>query len=103
MTRVILYHDKGGVPCGFECRGHAGFAEEGHDIVCAAVSVLASTCVNALESVAGQTPELETGDGLVKAHLDQPNHDAVVLLKAFEQGIQDIGQSYSKYIRITVR
>ena len=38
-----------------ECRiqGHSGLAETGRDIVCAAVSILGCTCVNALESVCG--------------------------------------------------
>jgi len=103
MIRVTLYHDGNGEPCGFECRGHAGYAEEGYDIVCAAVSVLSTTCANALESVAATVPQIETRDGLMKLKVTEPKHDAVVILKAFEQGIRDIGDSYSKYIHITVR
>ena len=33
----------------FLSRGHAGYAEEGQDIVCAAVSALIITTVNSLE------------------------------------------------------
>ena len=34
---------------GFQISGHAGYAEHGHDIVCAAASFLAITVVNSLE------------------------------------------------------
>ena len=92
--------------CGFECRGHAGYAQAGSDIVCAAVSVLSTTCVNALESVAGVKPQLIVRDGLMKAVVpeDSPmTHDAQVILRTFEQGIRDVASSYPKYIHITLR
>ena len=34
----------------FRIKGHAGYAEEGQDIVCAAVSVLIINTVNSLET-----------------------------------------------------
>ncbi|MBR1607087.1 MAG: ribosomal-processing cysteine protease Prp, partial [Clostridia bacterium] len=46
MTRVTLYHDAEGRLSGFSCKGHAGYAEAGSDIVCAAVSALSITCCN---------------------------------------------------------
>ena len=51
MIRVTFLQ-KDGLLAGFECRGHAGYAPAGEDIVCAAVSVLTTTCVNAMETVA---------------------------------------------------
>ena len=53
MIRVTLFKSPGGNITGFSCKGHAGYAEEGSDIVCAAVSALSITCANALQSVAG--------------------------------------------------
>ena len=35
----------------FVSKGHAGYAEEGQDIVCAAVSVLVINTVNSLEDI----------------------------------------------------
>ena len=34
---------------GFRSEGHAGYAEEGYDIICAAVSVLSVNLVNSIE------------------------------------------------------
>ena len=105
MTSVTLYRAADGRLSGFECRGHAGYAQAGSDIVCAAVSVLSTTCVNALESVAGGKPQLIVRDGQMKAVVseDQMTHDAQVILRTFEQGIRDVASSYPKYIHITLR
>ncbi|MBQ4552290.1 MAG: ribosomal-processing cysteine protease Prp [Clostridia bacterium] len=104
MTTVTLLHSEGKLS-GFLCKGHAGFARAGKDIVCAAVSVLSTTCANALESVAGIVPEIEVDDGYMKVMLPDgcDNHDAMVILRTFEQGVRDIEASYPKYIHITTR
>ena len=101
MTRVTLYHSARGDLTGFSCKGHSGYAEEGSDIVCAAVSVLSLTCINAMESVAGIRPAADESDGhlIVTLNEEQLTHDAQVILKTFEQGIKDIAASYPKYVR----
>ena len=104
MTTVTLIHSEG-ILTGFMCKGHAGYARAGKDIVCAAVSILSTTCANALESVAGIAPEIEVDDGYMKVSLPEgcDNHDALVILRTFEQGVRDIEASYPKYIQITTR
>ena len=105
MIRVSLLRDAEGRVSGFACKGHAGYAEEGSDIVCAAVSVLSITCANALQSVAGAEPEITEKDGFLTASLreDQLSHDSQVILRTFEQGICDMAASYPKYISFTAR
>ena len=105
MTRISLFRLPDGRLNGFECKGHAGYAEEGSDIVCAAISALSIACCNALESVAGARPDVTERDGLLTVRLDekQLTHDAQVILRVFEQGIGDIAASYPKNIRITDR
>ena len=105
MTRVTLFHEPDGRLSGFSCKGHAGYAEAGSDIVCAAVSALSITCCNALQSIAGVTPETAEKDGFLSVRIssDQQNHDAQVILRVFEQGISDIAASYPKHIVFTTR
>lgn len=105
MIRVTLFKSPGGNITGFSCKGHAGYAEEGSDIVCAAVSALSITCANALQSVAGVEPEITEKDGFLTAQLreDQLTRDSQVILKTFEQGIRDMAASYPKYISFTDR
>lgn len=104
MTNITLFYSEGNLT-GFQCKGHSGFARAGKDIVCAAVSVLSTTCANALESVAGVTPDIAVDDGYMKITLPQgcESHDAQVILRTFEQGVRDIEASYPKYIHITTR
>ena len=105
MTRVTLYRGSDGNLCGFECKGHAGYAREGSDIVCAAVSALSITCANSLQSVAGIAPQTAEKDGYltVRVSPEQQNRDVQVIFRVFEQGIRDIAASYPKHIVFTTR
>ena len=57
MINAVLYRE-GEDLTGCRAEGHSGWAEAGSDIVCAAVSILTCTCVNALESVCGVIPRI---------------------------------------------
>jgi len=63
MTTITYTH----TPCyfGIEFRGHAGFAPAGKDIVCAAVSVLASELIFAAEQAraGGEICDLTHSEG----------------------------------------
>ncbi len=84
---------------GFDVKGHAGYAEAGQDIVCAAVSVLTTTCVNALETVAGVKPTVKTSDGRMRVVVPRNSgHDAQVILQTLRQGLRDLAEQYSRYI-----
>ena len=48
----------------FLSKGHAGYAEEGQDIVCAAVSALIITTVNSLEKFTEEQIEAEADEDM---------------------------------------
>ncbi len=50
MITVIVYQRSDGEYIGFETSGHAGYADEGYDIICAAVSALTVNAVNSVET-----------------------------------------------------
>lgn len=109
MTSVTLFQGPQGIQ-GFACSGHSGFSASGTDIVCAAVSALTLTCVNALESVAGIRPQVvqRPKDGFLQVTLPEnltgnQQHDAQVLLKALRQGIGDIQDQYPKYVHLSIQ
>lgn len=98
---TIRVSSEGGKITGFSCKGHSGYAEEGSDIVCAAVSILTQTAVNALETVAGVKPVIKVRDGLLEARLPETeNHDAQVILQSMVQGLRDISDGYADYVRL---
>ena len=86
----------------FVCAGQSGYAQEGEDIVCAAVSALTVNCVNALESVAHVRPDVKKGQGFLAVRLpkDCESRDAQVLLLSLKQGLRDICAQYPAYIRL---
>ena len=109
MTRCVMIRDAKGLWTGFRVEGHAGYAEEGSDIVCAALSILTTTCVNALETVAKVSPHVEGGeDGLLAALLpigltDGQSHDAQVLLGALHQGLSDLAACYPRFVKLSIQ
>ena len=49
MTYITFYQDSDGVVTGFDTSGHAGYAKQGEDIICAAISALVINAVNSIE------------------------------------------------------
>ena len=102
MIRITLFK-KGNDILGFLCSGHAGYAESGRDIVCAAVSALTTACANSLESVAHVRPNVRCGEGLLAVRLPDgcENRDAQILFQGLLQGLRDIQAQYPSYIRLS--
>lgn len=106
MTTVSFLRDARGL-CGIRVSGHAGYAPAGEDIVCAAASVLITTCANALESVAGIRPNVSHSERPVMIQVALPGglspageHDARIILRTAEQGFVDIAAQYPSYLQI---
>ena len=82
-----------------ECSGHAGFAEYGEDIVCAAVSVLSINLINSLDQFTEDKISVEQDEdlGLIRLRFeDNPSHDADLLVRSFELGVDSIFRQYGK-------
>ncbi|MBQ3864687.1 MAG: ribosomal-processing cysteine protease Prp [Clostridia bacterium] len=106
MIHVHVFTDQELIT-GFVAEDHAGFAEEGEDIVCAGVSVLTITAINALEAfeiecekhvTEGEEPRIELE---VKENSDpRKMHDAQVILRTMVIGLADIAQQYPEYVQV---
>ena len=106
MTTVQVRRDENGV-CGLRVSGHAGYARAGRDIVCAAASILITTCANSLESVAKVTPVLNISEHSAVIDVSLPgglspaeDHDARIVLQTTLQGFTDIAAQYPRYLQI---
>ena len=107
MISAVLYQGRDGLDA---CRitGHSGQAESGRDIVCAAVSILGCTCVNAMETVCGIIPEItENDDGVLAFQLPEmnpaDNAKAQILMGALKQGLSDLADAYPRNVNFTVQ
>lgn len=96
---------RGGLIAGYEISGHAGYAEAGEDIVCAAVSALAQTTAIGLTEVLGLAPQIRIDEdaGAMSLILSTPEDGAQILLKTLLAGLRAIERQYPRHIRIIDR
>ena len=110
MITAKIFRNSRGAVSGFEISGHAGNAEHGGDIVCAAVSAIAYTAAGYFsEKKCGEKPfEYSEREGFMKlsapqigteASEDRAAADAV--LEAAVIGLKQIALSYgTEYIKV---
>ena len=105
MIRVTFYKKEDSY-YRFESSGHADFDTHGKDIVCAAVSTLAQTLVNALISIATVDPTVVVReDGFLSCELqcdsDLCDSDVVqTIFKTTKVGIEGISEVYTDYVEL---
>jgi uncharacterized protein YsxB (DUF464 family) len=61
--------NKGGSIRSFEVSGHAGYADDGSDIVCASVSSAVQMAVNTITEVIGLAAEVNSDGNLIRLRL----------------------------------
>jgi len=110
MIQVNIFRNNNGLIRGFEISGHAGYAELGQDIVCAAVSILATTTVNSLLEQLSLKPsyKVDENSGFLECYISEELSEieqerAQVILKTLEIGLKSIKQEYTEYIKIRQR
>ena len=104
MIKVTMLRHEGD-PRGFILNGHAGYAEEGSDIVCSAVTALTMAAVNGLTEAAGiQANVVDDGKTLtctIPAGLSvQQLHDAKLLMDTYGMTLSEIRKDYKQYLKI---
>ena len=109
MITAVLYRE-GKNLTGCRIEGHSGWANAGSDIVCAAVSILGCTCVNALESVCGVIPEISEyneKNGVLAFELpmmtENENEKAQILMGALRQGLDDLAAEYPQNVTLSIK
>jgi len=110
MIKVVIFRNTDNDIVGFEVSGHAGYADPGKDIVCAAVSILATTTVNSLEEQLPIKPQYKVDEtnGFLQCYLPEGFCEvdferAQVILKTLEIGFKSIEQNYHKFFKIIQR
>ena len=86
-------------------KGHAGYADYGQDIVCAAVSVLVINTVNSLEAFTDDQFEVREDDGYVSFHFTTPvSEKGKLLMDSLILGLTEIEHSYNnRYLTVKVK
>ncbi len=108
MITAILYRWNGQYT-GYRSEGHSGYAEAGSDIICAGLSILESTCVNAMESLLDVrvSPKVEEETGLLSFDLPELEGEkasgAQLLMGTLGQGCSDLQEAYPGYVKFKIR
>ena len=99
---TIEIHKNGEQYKGFISQGHAGYADSGQDIICAAVSVLTVNAINSIEAFTKDRFAVRQEDGFLELILEgKVSREATLLLDSMILGLQDIQNSYgNEYIKL---
>ena len=90
----------GGELCGFEIKGHSGYAPQGEDIVCAAVSSAAYMAANTITEVSGAEADIISEDGYFKLLLKVDDSVSEAVLSGMKLHLMDVSKQYPQFISI---
>ena len=80
--------------------GHANFKEYGKDIVCAAVSSIAITSINACLKINKESLDVKSGDGLIDAKVNLKDETINNILLNMKDMFIELEKQYSKNVKI---
>lgn len=108
MIKVQIHRNRSGFPYGFTCKGHAGYNNDGPDIICAAVTSLATTVISALTDLLHLDVDYILAEGDISCTVPL-NHQisertaagVELLMNTFQLGCEQIALSYGdKYVKV---
>ena len=108
MINVTIFKDSSDEYRGFSLVGHAGYAESGSDIVCAAVSMISTNTVNSIERLTGDkiTYNVDEDTGLLTMSFCDKHisGESKLLVDSLILGLESIREDYGDtYIRISYK
>ena len=113
MTKITFFRS-GGVYYGFREEGHTGYADDGYDIVCAALSSMTMLIINTVEECYGGRVDYDIDDDtttiLVRSRSALPEFEederkryAVSgLFLSYYRTLQDLMEEQYKYLTVSV-
>ncbi len=114
MTKITFFRS-GGVFYGFEEQGHAGYAEAGDDIVCAAISSMTMFLINTIEVAYSSSVDYQIEEGATritvraKAALpefesdDYKRYAVSGIMMGYYCQLSDMLEEYADYLDVAVK
>src|SRR5574344_115083 len=109
MTNITFFKNKNNL-IGFEVVGHTGYAEQGSDIVCSAISSMTQMTILGLDQVLrlklNVKKDTKKGYLLCKVSKNASNEEilrAQNLLTTLKLSLEDVQKDYKKYINMEVK
>lgn len=106
MIKVKFYkNDKNSDFFGFDVSGHSGFAENGQDIVCSAVSSMVTLTANTIESYFDKDAKNFAFDDNISfssTKAKDGDKSIVSIIQGLYDMLKELEKSYNKYIKVTI-
>ena len=107
MTTITIIKSKNGNYKQVTCKGHAGYADSGEDVVCAAVSMLVINTVNSLEALTDtkMTVNAQEDSGTIDFRFTEDlKEDGRLLVDSLILGLSSVEKQYGKrYVKLKFR
>lgn len=104
MTKITIFKKEGKI-WSYQIKGHSGFAEEGKDIVCSAISTASQMTLLGLEDVLNLKVESDIQDGYMQVKVldDFQNESVQILMKTLEKTLEHFAKEYAKFVKMEVK
>lgn len=102
MTKITIFKKNGKI-YEYQVKGHSGYAPEGADIVCSAISVASQMALVGLSEVLHLPVQADIQEGYLHVKLLQESESAQPILQAMELTMRDVQKTYAKYVKMEVR
>lgn len=108
MIRIQITKDKSGSYRDFTSSGHAGYAQSGQDIVCAAVSAIVINTLNCLLDLTDEKVEYDVHDeegGYIHVRFpEKPGEKGTFLIDCMVEGLEWVRmQTGNRYLRYEIK
>ena len=113
MTKIVFFRS-GGVFYGFEEQGHAGFADAGSDILCAAISSMTMLLINTIEVAYASEVDYEIDEGATRIRVrakaalpefesdDYKRYAVSGIVMGYYCQLSDMLEEYGDYLDVSV-
>ncbi len=85
---------------GFTVSGHAGFADSGSDIVCAAVTTAVNMTANGITEIAKINATVNVKENEVQLKVKESSPESVLMLQSMRLQMEILQEQFPKNIRI---
>lgn len=103
MTKITFYQREDGSYQGFDSCGHAGYAQEGEDIVCSAISALIINFVNSLETFTDDDYQVDADseNAVIRVvFTGELSEEGNLLLKSLILGLSSMEEEQDQYLDV---
>ena len=100
---TVTFNCSGKLICGFTVSGHSGYAEEGSDIVCSAVSSAVIMTANTITEIQHINADVTENGGFLKLSLSKEEaKNCEIILNGLKLHLTALSEQYKKYIKVKI-